>query len=1077
MNAQSQTQIIGIEASIFGSSDQPVSTTIPSSLKGKDIINFLKFSHSMKIPDGACIIIMFVSETKYAVSYRILDNDKDLSQYLSRQKRFQILLYPPKMMIHIHCADGRVSIREYASTTPAAKIVEDVCKIFFHLNHHIAYALYGNINDLSNPIPQTKSIIEFNPSISDVWLLRRFWIKASTALNDESDIHFNFSHAKNIVFSKNFSFRRYKWEDLIAISLTLDYSTYEQAKMLLKKEKKEISKLKKNEKKMKKEKAKKKGKNANDDSANQHKHKSVIDVSHLPVWFILDKKEKKRKNEIIELVRNYENMNILELKLKFLKICLENEYFGARMFPVRCKIPFTNSSIQECNVCFTENFYCLLKKDTEEELFKVKLTYVRKWKPTDIENMHFFFITKESRELYDLHIQAQNVFTILDYFTSLINFLKQQSILGKQDDTVKSEKKVVARMDKTSLSDIISANNINDYIPEDEDEPEIYEMKNRQDSNISKIDPPSKQTVELLDIEKLCAKSEIDLTLSEYTDYYDHITGYSFDAIPYQAFHNNIIQTGCNLLKRVVFQESLSPIADATVWVQGCLPEDLLTQSVLSWLLQGPSDTIDDAISTVSNLTAYVFQDKLCPLDAFVALNYSRSILMHYARQKWRTIDFGELAYQADETLGNFIKTITQIIKRNMFPISTLIFEDTCDFIPDSLSMLHVNESIALNLFFATIAVARAMCNAGISADVIQPILSTLPVVNTYDPVVAYSLSDILLPLVNSTINNEIAHQALISQPHIAKLDINSISSCITELYNYTHYLTTPVAIFCKTRSPRLLNTPFTPSTVPEAAYIFQIARESAVTLWNIKGGVQSALAQEISWAAIEFYSLFTEAARDPSLAEALGGVFKFLLDCLEHSSIIIKDYHEFEDVLDNFEASEAVLSTLIGSNEDSKTTMSLIAMESSSPEHRSIALEECSKEIDSQLRSLTDKCTEEEISKVSDAFRVFSLMILSIQNEYINKGLSNSGKKDAASLNVTRGKLTDCGNKLLTVIKDEKMDNDERRKCAQDLINDLREFSVFTQELQEATREKEIVITKVDTSKIKPYEQVEKHD
>lgn len=1036
---QNQATIpLKIEASVIGSTVVPVSTTIPSTSKGSEIKNFLHYSHQMEIPEGSCLVLKIPLDAKKTrFNYRILEDDKNLSLIAQKLKNITtiILIHPKTLLLKIHCADGRVSIREYPCKTPSVDIISAVCKDFFHLKHEIAYALYPNIHNLNDPIQQTKSIIEYDPTLQDVWLLRRFWIQAKNTLNEESDIHFNYSHARNIVFAMDFAYQYYQWEKLVAISLTIEYGTYEQTKVLLKKEKKEKkAQIKEDKKKEKKEKKKKKEDGSTADDSPPAKYENT----HFPKWMLADKKIKKRKHEIIEIVKEYQGQEVIVLKKTFLEICLQNKFFGALMFPVRCQIPLSDQPEDDYTLSFSEEYIHLLEKGTERDVYTIRLNYVKKWKPSNNTNIEFnFFPSPSDRKVVRWEVRTTNSYTVIDYFTSLVNFIKQQAILAQKDlnKNISGDREFL-KTTNTGLSDILSRSDVNSNLANAEFKIDELEVLGNTDS-LNRIEPPSPQTIVTSDPSEYTIFGETESTYNDFSSFYTNESGFRYEPSPTSTVNENIIESGCSLLRTIITNESISPVADTTAWVQSCLPEDLLTQSVLGWQLQGSTDTTEDTISTVSRCIAYVFQSELSALDSFVTLNYVRSLLLHNARGKWKGIDFAEMAEQVDEALGDVLRPVFQITRRLIYPLSTLVFEDSSDILPLARSMLYLNETIAMLLFFSSISISKALCNAGIGCELLQPILNTLPVVDTYDPVNAYALSEALLPILNTLQNNEEAQNALLSQPHVAKVEIQSISNCILELYNYTHFMSSSVAVFCRVRSPRLLTLPQTPSTIPEAGYVYQIAREASLTLWNIGYGKYSSLAQELSYIASAFYTIFIEAARDPSLANFLGIIYKDLIDCLTHVAQIFQENQNMTDILSTTSPVDNILISLFNSSEDTRTTQSLIALDSVNPKHRSMVLQDSGQRIETSLKNVKDnKFTDDEVQSISDSYRVFSMMAVSLTKDY-------------QKANLLRADLAELG-KLLTVVLRDNMDPNQRNAKTQELISRINKVVTDSQDMSQ---------------------------
>ncbi|OHT00309.1 hypothetical protein TRFO_07972 [Tritrichomonas foetus] len=1021
---------INIEAIIYGSTDPPVSTTIPSSLKGYDIKNFLTFSHSMKVPLDSCIIVKVAqNRRKTHFSFHIVEDDKDFSKFANRT-HIQVIIFPKSIRLRIHCADGRVSTRDYSAKTQAQEIVKTVCRDFFKLTHDIAYALYGDRDNLLDPIPPTKSILEYNPFLTDVWLLRRFWIKADRTLKEESDIHFNYSHARSIVFSQDFEYRNYNWEEMVALSLTIEYGSYEKTKVLLRKEKKETRAQRKEEKKKEKRRKKKMGNSpAENLGIISPMDNASLEYTHFPKWMMDDKKLRKKKHEIVEKVKKYESTGIVELKSMFIKCCLKNQFFGALKFSIKCTAPESTSAPSDFILSFTETKLYLLDIDDQSEVFSIDLPLVRRWKPINLGKITLYYYKSTSAKiLSEWEIQSPNAFYILDYFTSLVNFVKQQDIIeqkGKRVTTSKVGKtEAILKTNPTLIETIIDNPDFDQFSDEDDKGP-----IGLTGEVLKRFDPPNKQLPDFLDWKKLRSENEEMTMLEELKGIFTDEETPKIDLKPYSiSQHDDIIESGCELLRSIILQESISPIADATSWIQNNLPENMLTQSVIGWQLQGPSENTNDTIGTISRCIMYVFKSELSPLDSFVALNFTRSILMHYARQQWKEFDFVDMAEQVDENLGDVLKPVFNITRRLIYPLSTLVLEVSSDLLPDAHSLLYINESIAMALMLCSVAIAYALCDAGIAKDLLLPILQNLSSVPTYDPISAYELSDALVPILNSISSNEATQKALLSQRHTSNVDINSILNCILELYQFTHYMTSPVAVFCISRSPRVLTPPELPSNIPEASHIYQIARESALALWNFSDGRCSAMAQELSLAATNFFFVFIESTKDLSLSNQISKVFKILLQCLERTNDVFIQNPNILDFLNVNDPVHSILLKLMDSAEDKRANLSLLALDSVSQKHRIAVLEDSGQRIIKELKNLPETCDETIIHQVSDSFRIFATMVLSLS-------------KESQAVNKHRKDLIDFGNDLVNIMKEENIDLEERNLQIPGLINRLRGF------------------------------------
>ena len=249
--------------------------------------------------------------------------------------------------------------------------------------------------------------------------------------------------------------------------------------------------------------------------------------------------------------------------------------------------------------------------------------------------------------------------------------------------------------------------------------------------------------------------------------------------------------------------------------------------------------------------------------------------------------------------------------------------------------------------------------------------------------------------------------------------------------------MSSSVAVFCRVRSPRLLNLPETPSTIPEAGYVFQIARETALTLWNIGYGKYGSLAQELSWVSNEFYTLFIEAARDQSLSNYLGIVFKDLMDCLAHAAQIFQTNSAMTDILSFTSPVDNILINLFNSSEDTRTTQSLIALDSVNPKHRSMVLQDSGQRIEASLKAIKDnKFSDDEVQAISDSYRVFSMMAVSLT-------------KDLQRANLIRADLAELG-KLLTVVMRDNMDPNQRSQQTQEIVTRINTIIAESQDMSQ---------------------------
>jgi hypothetical protein len=181
----SGVESIEFQAHIFNDDilGPPVRGLILLSLRGTEVLNFLRLSMNMKIPEKNFVIICLPTPEPSKKTYRILEEDKDLRRY-AQLRWLEFMLYPPTQFLRITCPGGRATTGQFDSKKSASELVEDICakpgrdasgqwRGFFNLTGPIAYSLYKDPQNMIEPVPMSKSIVEYDPFVTVLWLQRR----------------------------------------------------------------------------------------------------------------------------------------------------------------------------------------------------------------------------------------------------------------------------------------------------------------------------------------------------------------------------------------------------------------------------------------------------------------------------------------------------------------------------------------------------------------------------------------------------------------------------------------------------------------------------------------------------------------------------------------------------------------------------------------------------------------------------------------------------------------------------------------------------------------------------------------
>ena len=160
-------------------------------------------------------------------------------------------------------------------------------------------------------------------------------------------------------------------------------------------------------------------------------------------------------------------------------------------------------------------------------------------------------------------------------------------------------------------------------------------------------------------------------------------------------------------------------------------------------------------------------------------------------------------------------------------------------------------------------------------------------------------------------------------------------------------------------------------------------------------------------------------------------------MDCLAHAAQIFQTNSAMTDILSFTSPVDNILINLFNSSEDTRTTQSLIALDSVNPKHRSMVLQDSGQRIEASLKAIKDnKFSDDEVQAISDSYRVFSMMAVSLT-------------KDLQRANLIRADLAELG-KLLTVVMRDNMDPNQRSQQTQEIVTRINTIIAESQDMSQ---------------------------
>jgi hypothetical protein len=1029
---------IQFTATVFEREDiEPISGAIPLHLKGADIHTYLTITLKLAAPDGYFIILILpTSDDKGGKWYRILDDKKDLRKY-STLGSIEIMFYPPTAVVDVRCAGSeRVVKRQIDSKRPSRVLVEDLCGEpviddqgrhhgYFGLEGPIAYCLYHNPEEIRTPVPLNRSLVEFNPWAKSLWLQRRFWIQRMNRFTRPPDVVFNYAQAKQMVWREDFDAPNYNGPNLVALAFCVEYETYDRAAALVA----------------------------------ECKNKKRELAQYFPPWMCHESKHRKDRKKALELMIGYKGKDKLTLQLWFIRDCLKNKYFGSVDFKVHTVVP--NSGVkdqQEVLLTITEFYLILNDPTTHEELFSVRNHSMRKWRPKDTVSIIFQY-TDTNRKHDEFTVHNDRALLILDHFTSLMNFLKQARVQSQTDElgdrltrgfhttsgSSASTMSVLMRNDQSLLNMSI------DHDGEDE-----------WPSILPRVEAPLPQRATFTDPDSYLVPVRAGDYATEFEKCYDHSEqGFQFQEIPMYQVRDNLIEQGCMLIRSAI-QTGISPTLIGK-FLDVNLPNSEGMQQILTQFLDGPWDPAVEGLNQFRvGLTATcleeVMTNELPPLDAFVALNYMRSLLLDYGQKQWRDFDFVGQASKIDEKLGTVVNSALGVMHRASHPLATVLFEAMSGTLPEAKAQLMLNTAIADGLMMIAISVGRALCDAGIGELELRPLVASVPEVPVFDPIFASRLAETLLPIIRDVAGDDKMRTRLLAQPHVARVEPNSMVKAVQDLAGLTHFMNSPLAMYIQSKGPNLTQPLATPTTMAEAVATFKTAREMALMLWNMDEVENAAVAYELSERAATMYSLFCHSTADPSLNATLAEEFKALQPVAHAGIETLKLNTDLASLLSPNDPLHNLALGLINGNEDWTTAASLLTLEAMDEKQTKGLVVGQGEQLDALLRGLNGPVGPLELDKFANLFKMWSLGVLSCAP-------GDQGTE-------IRAKIAEIGAMLMMVLEDFGLSEEARHEKIDLIRSLLRPLLALGEEGEEAVDVlKQFLSLSDDPSKAKPYE------
>ena len=930
----------------------PVKCRIPLGISGKDLINYLTQTYNLKISDQSLLIAKYKSKHNENIDlYSFAETKKDLAK-ISTYNSVSIIIFPPKIFLHVHGPDGHEASKEYDCKTPSSEFVNDLCSSSFKLQDPLAYALYFRDNE-NNFIPMNpnRTITEYNPFLQDIYIRRRFWFKFILKTNKEYDVFFNFCQAKELVYDPNFDYKKFNFVDLIGINLALTYGTYDQAKDILKnKKKKELKTI----------------------------YPKYVYKSHNKI------------KKCMKAIKKFEGTRAIELQQKFLSLCMENPLFGLKTYPIISNIPYDPSAERKNYLlAANDNHVMILDPMTHNIVYQIEVFRIKKWRACSIDEIEITFFDEkkenEGRGSTVWRFTTRYLPAFMEYFGCLINILGHYIITNKNDEEAKTKRRPrsYSSAHRTKSVDFdndaggilrdleLIKNDISSEVPFSDDVlilPIINapQQQNPIEIDVTKINVPICQPNDYLPLVNGC----------------DNNNGYSLPKtiINDESQNEMFITDVPNLLND--FINGNCSFSDAVNFLQSSITTKSLRQYTISSILQTPAYSDQENICVLAKALGYfIYTQKFSPLDAFNSLNYIRLILLRYTKEQINnegSINPSIIAHHINDSLGDFYDMYLDMIKSPGLPILALLFS----FDQSKKHLFYLIESVIYLLLLSSLCICESLTRTGIASDLLQPLLEAVPEIPSTDYGLLPTISNTLCPIIDSLKANENAANILFGIDHASQVEIKSIIHFSNELKNVVNSFSLPLYTLIISFSTQLHHYFFDvppPNSLIDAQKLYDISRAVAVGLWNVENGPYRSYSHELSYYASLFYNECIESINEKTNGFS-GSSFNKLCEKIKIIENVLPKLQTIESLLSNNDPAERIILNLLNSTENISSTISLLCVNLMLPQQRMRALKESKLTIQGELRNL-----RLQIDTINSAYRVYSIIVISFNRQNKN--------------------------------------------------------------------------------------------